>query len=92
MRVEFDRRGCRNPEACGDSLACVEAWERFERGDGVGRAVLRGIDGATGPRVGLDVPEEEEAAAHEAARVCPTGAIEILAENRYDPWRGAGGR
>ena len=89
MRVEFDRRGCLAPDACAGRLACVEAWDRFERGEGVGRAVLRGIDGATGPTVGLTVPAEEEADAREAARACPSGAITIGAEERYDPWRGA---
>ena len=89
MRVEFNRRGCRDPDACGDRLACVEEWDRFERGEDVGRAVLRGIDGATGPTVGLTVPAEEEADAREAARACPTGAITIDAEERYDPWRGS---
>jgi ferredoxin len=88
MRVEFDRRGCLDPDACAGRLACVEAWDRFERGDGVGRAVLRGIDGATGPTVGLTVPEAEEADAREAARACPTGAITVDAAERYDPWGG----
>lgn len=92
MRVEFDRRGCLDPDACGERLACVEAWERFERGDGVGRAVLRGIDGFASPQVGLVVPDGEEAAAREAARTCPTGAITVDEDGRYDPWHGAGNR
>jgi len=88
MRVEFDRRGCDGPDACTDRLLCTRAWHRFERGDGAGRAVLRGIDDFSSPRVGLHVPEAEEDAAREAARVCPAGAITISAEERYDPWRG----
>lgn len=88
MRVEFDRQGCTGAEACRDRLLCTEAWDRFERGDGVGRAVLRGIDGPTGPAVGRAVPAEVEAAAREAAAVCPAGAITISVEERYDPWSG----
>jgi ferredoxin len=92
MRVEFDRRGCTGPEACRDRLLCTAAWDRFERGDGVGRAVLRGIDDCSSPHVGLRVPEAEEDAAREAARVCPAGAITIGAEERYDPWVGSSRR
>ena len=90
MRVEFDRRGCDGPDACTDRLLCTRAWHRFERGDGAGRAVLRGIDDCASQRVGLHVPEAEEDAAREAARVCPADAITIIAEERYDPWRGTG--
>lgn len=87
MRVEFERRKCDDLSPCDGRLRCVEAWDRFERGDGVGRAILRGIDDFSSPLVGLTVPREEEDAAREAARVCPAGAITISAEERYDPWR-----
>ena len=83
MRVELDRRRCFAPDSCEDCLRCVEAWDRFEKGGDDG-AILRGIDGFASARVGRAVPEDEERAALEAARVCPTGAIAIRAD-RYEP-------
>lgn len=71
MRVEYNR------DTCIGMYQCVEEWDAFEANKTDGKADLKDSDEREEDLFVREIPEDEEADAKFAARVCPVDAIAI---------------
>lgn len=71
MYVEYER------DTCIGMFQCVAEWDRFERDEDAGKAVL--VDGQEEKEdlYVRQIPEDEEIDAKFAARTCPVDAIRV---------------
>lgn len=71
MHVEFDR------DTCIGMFQCVAEWEKFQKDEDAGKAVLVDSEEVTGNVFAREVPEDEAFEAEMAGRVCPADAITV---------------
>lgn len=71
MRIEFDR------DTCIGMFQCVAEWEKFQKDEAAGKAVLVDSEEMTENTVAREVPDDEAFEAKMAGRVCPVDAITV---------------
>ena len=71
MRVEFDR------DTCIGMFQCVAEWEKFQKDEDAGKAVLVDSEEVAENIFAREVPEDETFEAEMAGRVCPVDAITV---------------
>lgn len=71
MRVEFDR------DTCIGMFQCVAEWEKFQRDEDAGKALLAESEEVEPDIFVRDVPDDQEFEAEMAGRVCPVDAITV---------------